>query len=250
MTHVVLLLWSMLGAPPAASSSELASAHAARAAELWDEGDLRGASRELEAAYALDPLPKYLYGLGTIAKQDDDCPRAIGYFERYLDSLPQTSLADEGKRDEIATQVAAEIVDCGGSPRAPTPPPPVVVPPPAARAPIDDTPPEPTPVPRVHWSRDPAGATCLAIGTAAISAGVGLLVAGAVIDRNVPQQDSARDFVAARTRAHRLGIAGAVVLPIGGAWAIAAIVRYAIVARRGGATRRSAVAFTGLGLRW
>ncbi len=245
------VLWGLLEVP-AHSGAELAEPHEAKAAELWAKGDLRGASRELEAAYALDPLPKYLYGLGAIAKQDGDCRRAIGYFGRYLESLPATQLTDEAKRDEIEAQVAAEIVACGGARR----PPDDAKPAPKVEPPAPDPAPDPVVAPReAPWWRDPGGATSLALGTATASAGVALLVAGAVIDRNVTREGSAQEFLDTRARARRLGIAGAVVLPTGGALILAAIVRYVVVARRR-ATRsrrndaRSALVFTGLGLRW
>jgi tetratricopeptide (TPR) repeat protein len=218
-------------ASPTARDRDRAEAemHARKAEALVAQGRYDEAERELHSAYTLDSSPYHLFGLGMVSKLRGNCDRAIGFFERTLEALPDSELDDEA-RTSTSASAQRQIRACGGEPPeddAEIVPPPVV--PPAAV--VQMPPPEIDRAAR-PWHRDPAGATLLAIGLAGIATGAGLVAGGVVIDRRASDADSASEFVAAQGRAQRLATGGIVATAVGAALVIGAVARYVVVRRR------------------
>jgi tetratricopeptide (TPR) repeat protein len=213
-----------------------AETHARKAEALVAQGDYDDAERELHSAYALDSSPYHLFGLGMVAKLRGDCDRAIGYFERVLEGLPTSELTSDAKRSTEASAIE-QIRACGGEP--PTDPDPEPVPSPSVSPDASAVEPSaPTPAPRVPsprvdrpWHRDPTGAVLLGLGSAAVAAGTGLIVGGAVIDARADDAPRATRYVAAAARARALGVAGVVVTAVGASLVIGAITRFVVVKR-------------------
>ena len=116
---------------------------------------------------------------------------------------------------------------------------------PAPQPRVDATPapaPSPTPARRVArpWHRDPAAGVLMGLGSAAVATGIGLVVGGAVVDRNAQDAATATGFLDAGERAQRLAVAGVVVSAIGTSLVIGAITRWIVVKRRGDAVTRTA----------
>jgi len=63
---------------------------------LYDLGKYKEAIVDFEAAYELDPDPSYLFAIAQANRLDNNYPRAIELFRRYLDLRP-----DDPKRAEI-----------------------------------------------------------------------------------------------------------------------------------------------------
>ncbi len=216
-------------AVPARDDDRLeAEKHARTAENLVARGDYDAAERELHAAYTLDSSPYHLFGLGTLAKLRGNCDRAIGFFERTIQSLPTSELDPEAR---ASTKASAEqqIRACGGEP-----PEDEIIPPPRlpervreVDAPAIDRPARPRP-----WHRDPAAAVLLAFGSASVALGGGLIAGGVILDRRSTRADSASGFVAARDRAESLVIGGAIATGVGTSLVIGAIARYAVMKRR------------------
>jgi tetratricopeptide (TPR) repeat protein len=71
---------------PAAASE--ARAHVDRATELHARGKYAGALAELGTAYTLEARPELLYAMAQLHVKLEDCPQAVGLYERFLASRP------------------------------------------------------------------------------------------------------------------------------------------------------------------
>lgn len=155
---MALILAAPLSALAGPQEKEKAQEHVARAMEAHGKSDFTTALLELEAAYALDPLPDLLYAIGQVYVQLNRCPEAIEYYEKFLATKP-------------AKQAAADTKQAIQTCQAKEPPPP---PPPD---PEPQPPPPPPPVvlsTAKPWYKDP-------IGDALVIGGVAAGVVGAIM---------------------------------------------------------------------
>ncbi len=107
-------------------SKALAATHIARAQKLHEDRQFAAALDELKTAYALDPQPQLLFGMGQLHVQLGQCTEAINYYQRFIATKPS---------GELAAQASEAIDACKTNP-----------PPPVETLPAEPTPP-PTPPP-------------------------------------------------------------------------------------------------------
>jgi hypothetical protein len=142
--------------------------HHQRGNELFDQQRFAEAADAFGQAYALEPLPKYLFNRSLAQARAGDCgPADAGFIEL----LRKGELPDEVR---AASQEASE--QCAEQKAHPPPPP---APAPVAPTPPLDADPEPPPEPAfvdegvAPWYADPAGGVFFAIGlTTAVVGGV------------------------------------------------------------------------------
>jgi tetratricopeptide (TPR) repeat protein len=196
------------------------------ALESFHAGRFVEASGLLADAYALDPDPRYVYGQAQAEKAAGNCKLAIELYERYL---------EHEIRDHQAQAARTAIDACP----VPTEPEPQADPVPAPH--IDEEPVrEPSQPParvdeapkRASWFRDPWGGVALGLGVGALGVGGGLY-GQALVDRDAARATRSEAVFAERKRtASRFGTTGAVLMGVGSALLVAAVVRYAVLARQ------------------
>lgn len=86
-----------------------AQAHMTAGLESYDAGDYEAASRELEAAYAIDPKPVLLYAWAQAERRGGHCDRAVDLYHRYLATTPNQAQVDAANSAlaQCATATAA-----------------------------------------------------------------------------------------------------------------------------------------------
>jgi tetratricopeptide (TPR) repeat protein len=138
-----------------------AQKHIEAATEAHQASNFEVALKELEAAFALDPQPDLLYAIGQVQVKLDNCPVAISYYERFLESKPGPEPA-AAANEAIATcrnQLAAQ--------------PPPAEPEPAPPPTIQPTEPSPATPPQAEARRfDPIGTTLIGVGVVSTLVGV------------------------------------------------------------------------------
>lgn len=158
----LVLIAALVALPLAADAGpkEKAQAqkHIDKATRAHEAGNYDAALLELEAAYALDQQPDLLYAIGQVHVKLNNCPVAISFYERYLETKPvadaasATNEAIKTCRDQLASQ-----------------------PPPPEPAPQPEVAPTPSPAPPAEpRTFDP-------IGTALVGAGVVSTIVGVVM---------------------------------------------------------------------
>jgi hypothetical protein len=113
-----------------------AKQHVAKATSLHREGMFAEALLELKTAYALDPQPQLLFAMGQLHVRLGQCPQAITFYERFLESKPARTQA----------QIAIEAIEtCKTAPPPVEPPskPASVTGPGVAVDPVEVSPPPP-----------------------------------------------------------------------------------------------------------
>lgn len=138
-----------------------AQKHIEKATEAHQASNFEEALKELEAAFALDPQPDLLYAIGQVQVKLNNCPVAISYYERFLETKPGA---------EPAAAANEAITTCRNQ-LASQPPP--AEPEPAPQPTIQPTPaPAPTP-PQAEARRfDPIGTTLIGVGVVSTLVGV------------------------------------------------------------------------------
>ena len=191
----------------------------ARAAQLYRDGRYADAAAAFEEAYARTGNPSLLFGRAQALRRGGNCLAAIEVFEDYIATSPA-----EPDREEARRLIAEcrEILGPGITPPATLEPPPPT-------PPLDPSPPAARP--RPAWHRDMAGGVLLGAGLAIAVAGAATLGAGftRADDRDFPESQ----YEARERSVRNLTIAGATLMAAGGALLVSAVIRYAIVARRG-----------------
>jgi tetratricopeptide (TPR) repeat protein len=169
MKHLVLVA-ALVGLPMAAyagpKEKEEAQAHIAKATEAHQASKFDVALAELEAAFALDPQPDLLYAIGQVHVKLNNCPVAISYYERFLETKPgpePTAAANEAIKT-CRTQLEAQ-------------PAPVVEPAPVTA--VEPTPVAPTPAPAEPRRFDAIGTTLVGLGVVSTIVGV-VMYSGAI----------------------------------------------------------------------
>lgn len=200
---VAALLVFPLAADAGRKEKAAAQAHIQRATEAHTAGNFDVALIELEAAYALDPLPDLLYAIGQVHVKLNNCPVAITYYEKFLATNP-------GPEPTTATNEAVEI--CRAQ-LASQPPPPV--------EPQPEPPPPPPPEPKKF---DIIGTTL--VGAGVVSTIVGVVMYSSAVNRlddaeNAPTYAESEDLIddahSKRMLAVVFSVAGVAAIGVG-AW--------------------------------
>jgi hypothetical protein len=176
------------------------SEHFARGNELYGAGRYADAIQELEAGYAQDPRPEFLYALGQAERKLGNCGAALARYQAYLDTNPAPQ-----RRDATQMQIDRCREEMGAAAPAPAPvaPAPVVEKPPAAPAPAPVHHPAPAPVHHEVAAAAPKHTPVYKrwwlwttiIGVAAVGVGVGL---GVGLTQKPSFDSTLPDFVVGR----------------------------------------------------
>lgn len=166
--------------PPPPATSERVEALNAEAVERFQAGDYDGAAARFEEAYGLSPEPNYLFNIGRIYEEKGDLPRAVEYYERFMNE-PGVELQAREVALERLRVLRGVLEETEREPPAPTPE--IEVPPPT---PQDDVPRE-APEPRRTPPLRIAGYALLGLGGAVLAAGAGF--GGAAVARRQDLDD-------------------------------------------------------------
>jgi tetratricopeptide (TPR) repeat protein len=207
--------------------------HFDRGRTLYQGGDYAEAVGELELGRKLDPHPDFQYALGQAYRKLGDCKRAVEHYVAFLETDPPQS---------EAALVKKKIARCPTE----TEPKPAVTP---VEAPTELTPPAPAPPtalteePRVPiaitrserpapaWYTDAPGGVLAGAGLGGLAVGVTYLV---LADRDIAAANAAKPIARLHELAasgHHERTIGVIGMVAGGALAVAAAVRYYMVAR-------------------
>jgi tetratricopeptide (TPR) repeat protein len=118
------------------NSKALAADHIARAQKLHEDKQYAAALDELKTAYALDPQPQLLFGMGQLHVQLGQCTEAITFYQRFIATKPSAELAAQANEAIEACKTNPPPVE--QQPAQPEPPPPPAQPP-VAQVEIADT---------------------------------------------------------------------------------------------------------------
>lgn len=164
----LVLVAALVALPMAAfagpKEKEEAQKHIAKATEAHQASKFDVALTELEAAFALDPQPDLLYAIGQVHVKLNNCPVAISFYERFLETKPaaEPAAATNEAIHNCRAQLEAQPTVVEPTP-APEPTP--VAPPPAA-----------APAPRQF---DAIGTTLVGLGVVSTIVGV-VMYSGAI----------------------------------------------------------------------
>lgn len=176
--------------PPRPATAQTAAEKAAteyqRGKDAFTARQYEEARAAFERAYMLDPSPVLLYNLGRACEESGDAPKAIEYFQMYLDRTADTP--DRGDVERRVRVMQAILAKTSPSP-APVPEP---EPAPPSRA-VADTPPAAPPPPE-HTVLWPVGWGVL---------GAGVVAAGVGVAFGVVSADAEEDHKAATTGAEK-----------------------------------------------
>jgi tetratricopeptide (TPR) repeat protein len=95
---LICALWQRAAADPKVESKQ----HFDAASTAHKEGRFKDALTELMVAYALDPRPELLYAIGQIHVKLGQCPQAITFYQRFIDTKPK---AEHAARAEKAIEI-------------------------------------------------------------------------------------------------------------------------------------------------
>jgi tetratricopeptide (TPR) repeat protein len=203
-----------------------AEQHLEAGKRAYAAADYATASREFEAAYAIDPNPSLLYAWAQSLRLGGRCADAVPIYRLFLDTEPT---------DQVRGEVDTLIRLCEPVGPSPDPRP---DPPPDRRPPA---PPEPRPEAR-RWYRDVLGGTLTIGGVALAGTGAAFLVASKRSEDAANRAELRGDFLELLDEAtvrRRVGFVG---LGLGAALVAGGIIRYAT---RGDGPTGVAIAITG-----
>ena len=144
-----------------------ASAHLARAAELYQAGSYKPAITELQAAYAANPLPRILCNLAKAYRKDGQIKEAAEHYDLCLRTDPHLSMQERAEFSDSLAQLRASLEP----PKVEQQPAPVPTVQPAQVAPPASAAPESRPVYKRAWFWGVLGGV-VAVGAVATVAGV------------------------------------------------------------------------------
>jgi hypothetical protein len=218
-----------------------AQEHFDRGRELYKQHDYSAAMAEFVRGRDLDPHPDFDFVLGQAYMKLADCKHATRAYNAFLAAQPtgkEASLAHKAVSycEKIEAEPAAEAE------HTPEQPPNVDVPPVAEPAVEPPTPPRARVHTHVHqttdvvtstnrWSTDVAGGVLAGAGVIGLAGGVTFLVLG---EHDISGANGATTVARLQSDAangERERTIGTISAVAGGAFAIAAVVRYALVAR-------------------
>lgn len=265
-TIALLCSIALVAEPPPPDPGEGPDAEAApeedvftRARRLHEAGRYDEAAVAYAEAWVSQPAPDILYDWAQVERLSGHCEQAVELYDRFLamddGGRPSEQYADlyypedwsrmVGRATEMRERCRVELEDEAASQteaetpeQEPPPEPTVVAPDEPAVEPgpsIEDEPP-----PR-SWRRDPAGIALVSTGASLLGAGIGLMVAAEVHDATARDQPSHDEFLQRIDTAATEQLVGIVALGVGGAVAVGGVIRFAVVARRSGSSRRARV---------
>jgi tetratricopeptide (TPR) repeat protein len=208
--------------------------HLERGIEFFAEKQYELAIVEFRAGYALDPRAEFLFALAQAERLSGDCPTAVIYYKRFLETDPDPNQAEAarvntrrceralesgpGGRPEASTDRALDQAEAAGA----VEPPPVAVEP--AR-PAEGIP---------GWYRDPLGGVLLGGSVVGLGLGAVFLVAKASAETAAASAPSYDLHVREMDRARRNRTLAVVGFAAGAALGVVAGYRYLSVKRRDG----------------
>jgi len=222
------LLLSVLGATAAASPVDTLLERGLRS---YAVGHYPEAIASFQRGYELQPRPEFLYALAQAQRMSGDCRGAVASYRAFLRTTPPERAAAPARQNLARCE---ELLASAPPPDAVTPevapplPPPPSLPSPFAEKPLPPPPPPP-------WYRDRAGIALGAVGLAAAGAGAALWGVGEAGARSLADATQYGQFAAHGSSADAYGnerLAGILCVSVGGALAVSAIGRFAVVARR------------------
>ena len=95
---VVLCVASVLPQHAFADPKDESKQHFEAASTAHKEGRFSDALNELMVAYALDPRPELLYAIGQIHVKLGQCPQAITFYQRFIDTRPKAEQAARAQK--------------------------------------------------------------------------------------------------------------------------------------------------------
>lgn len=207
----------VVGADDQRKAPPKAQAHVEAGVAAYGSGDYDAASRAFEAAYAIDPDPKWLYAWAQARRLGDHCDDAVPLYRRYLETEP-------GPDNVAAARTGIALCE----PRADTtakPPPPIVEPPASA-------PPNVPASPVIHnaegspWYADRLGSGLMIGGVVTAGVGTSFLVLARRRDDEARAAEFHDDFLRLLDEASLRRRIGYVCVGVGAALAIGGVVRY------------------------
>lgn len=207
-----------------------ATAHLQRGVELYGQKDYELAIAEFHAGFAIDPRPEFLFALAQAERLSGDCPTAIVYYRRFLDTEPDPNQADAARVNMKRCTRALESGPEGRRPRPARRPPrsaPIARPAPAAAV-------TPTVAPGLRrdrgspWYRDPVGISLVTASVIGVGLGTGFWVAKGSAESAARDADRYDEYVAQIDRARRDRTIALVGFGAGAALAGAALIRYLV----------------------
>lgn len=223
-TPTAVALCAALLLPPAPASALQAPSAAAEAAELTHARRYAEAAEAYARAFEETGESVHLYSQAMSLRRAGSCREAIGVFETFIEHAPP-----EPDIDAAQTQIAeCEALLARSEPEpveaAPDPPPPTITEPPPP-PPEDD-------LPQRRWTRDPWGGALVAVGGIVGITGGGLLIASGT--SSAPTDETEREHRRRETSVRNTSVAGFALVGVGVAMLVGGVVRYGLVARRGG----------------
>ncbi len=166
--------------------------HLQRGIEFYAQKQYELALVEFRAGYALDPRPDFLFAMAQAERLSGDCPTAVVYYQRFLETHPDPNQAEAARVNLRRCNRALESGP-GGRPRVSTP---------AALEEAEEAsaPPEPIQAPaaaltagprrdQAPWYHDLAGGAMAGGGVAALGVSIGFWVAKGSAERAASEFD-------------------------------------------------------------
>ncbi|MBL4687984.1 MAG: hypothetical protein JKY37_25560 [Nannocystaceae bacterium] len=206
-------------APSTEPEETLPADPAARAGVLFELGRFAEAASAFADAYVATEDPVFLFGRAQALRRAGNCAAAIGVLQAFIDTSPP-------KPDVVEAQ---RVIDACRAVLGEPDPEPQSEPEPVASLVDTSVPPDRE---RPPWLRDVPGGVLLGVGAFVTVAGVGTYAGAFAMARDRSEPES--DFEDRSQRVRSTAAAGIVLMTVGGALIVGGIIRYAIVARRGG----------------
>ncbi|HUH05819.1 MAG TPA: hypothetical protein VML75_27710 [Kofleriaceae bacterium] len=204
--------------------------HLQRGIEFYAEKQYELAIVEFRAGFALDPRAEFLFALAQAERLSGDCPTAVVYYQRFLETRPEPGQAEAarvnarrceralesgpGGRPHETTERALDGAEAAGAAE-----PPAVVAPGVARDGEH----------RSGWYRDPLGGALIGGSAVGLGLGVGFLVAKSSAESAAASAGSYDDYVSDLDRARRYRTIALIGLGAGVVLGAAASYRYLTV---------------------
>ncbi|HEX6838336.1 MAG TPA: tetratricopeptide repeat protein, partial [Polyangia bacterium] len=141
IVFALVIVGGVARAEPTARAATEARRHLQRGNTLYQQGRYDEAVAELQAGYALDPRPDFLYAIGQAERKRGDCNAAIRYYQQYVNTgqSPQRTVAVLMQIDRCKEELAAAPATPSKAPapstEAPAPAEPATPPPPVVATP-------------------------------------------------------------------------------------------------------------------
>jgi iron complex outermembrane receptor protein len=103
-------------APARADKRDDAKKHFQSGKKHHDTGEWDAALEEYLAAYQLDPNPAFLFNIGQVYRLKGDAPKALDYYQRYLEAAPNAKGSAEARA--YAEKIKAELDAAAAAARA------------------------------------------------------------------------------------------------------------------------------------